>query len=1050
MPLSRRLKAFLLRPQRGQPPVEPKRGRLYVVPIAHLDTQWRWTIRDTIARHLPKTLTQNAAAFARFPGYVLNLDGAFRYRLLEEYFPEDFERVKAWVAAGRWHPAGCFVDAADVNLPSPESLIRQILYGNGYFARTFGIRNRDVFLPDCFGFGFALPSIAAHCGMRGFSSQKLNRGRAAGGLPFALGRWQGPDGAEILAALDPGGYGELLSCDLSSDAASAGAVAAQLQRSGVAVALRYFGIGDTGGAPEGGSLRWLERSLENRGALEVRCGASGRLFEELTAAEQANLPLYRGELLMRLHGTGCYTSQAAMKRWNRQNERLADAAERAAVAAHWLGALPYPRQRLREAWERFLWHQFHDDLTGTSVPAAYTYSWNDECLSLNQFAGVLTAAVGAVARALDTRVEGEPLVVFNPCSWAREEVVELDLPASAQGLPVRALAALAVAGPDGLPVPAQVVRSPRGGPRLLLRARLPSCGFGVFALRQGASPPAFASDLACTPQRLENGRLRASFDSDGNLASLYDRALDRELLAAPLCFELLGDASLRFPAWEIRWADIAAPPREVVGGPAQIEIVEQGPVRVALEVRRRAGDSMFVERWSLAYDEPLLRLDCEVRWHTRGRLLKLAVRTALREPRATYDLGLGSIERGTNSAELYEVPAQAWADLSAGDGRGGVAIASDCKQGWDRPQPGTLRLTLLHTPAVGRRFRHQGRQDLGVHRFAIGLVPHAGDWRRAEIARWAEAMAQPMRAFRVAGSAGPLGKSWSLLTLTAAAGASAVAVRAIKLAEESDEAVVRLQELHGHASGALNVRVGGGVQAAREVNGAEEATTTATALAADGTLVTALGVYQPRTFALSLTVPGDRLQPPLASPVDLPFDLDVVSRNEDRADGDFDGRGHSLPGELLPAGLDLGGVPFRFGSATPGVANALGCRGQRLELAAGFRTLHLLAASAKGRARLLFTLDGLPRELEIAPWDGFVGQWGEALRRDEVAWVGTHRHARRGDEPYAFCYLYRYVLEIAATGSVLTLPVDERVRIMAMTLVATDDGRAESGIPLYD
>lgn len=57
-----------------------------------------------------------------------------------------------------------------------------------------------------------------------------------------------------------------------------------------------------------------------------------------------------------------------MKLYNRRNEQLADAAERSAVAADWLGAVPYPREVLTEAWKRFIWHQFHDDLTGTSLP----------------------------------------------------------------------------------------------------------------------------------------------------------------------------------------------------------------------------------------------------------------------------------------------------------------------------------------------------------------------------------------------------------------------------------------------------------------------------------------------------------------------------------------------------------------------------------------------------------------------------------------------------------------------------------------------------------
>src|SRR5947207_14037238 len=114
------------------------------------------------------------------------------------------------------------------------------------------------------------------------------------------------------------------------------------------------------------------------------------------------------------HGVGCYTSQGGKKRFSRENELLADAAERAAVAAKLFAGLDYPTDRLREAWIRVLWHQFHDDLTGTCIPQAYQFSWNDELVSANQFAAVVTSSPSAIAAELDTRTAGIPLVVYNP------------------------------------------------------------------------------------------------------------------------------------------------------------------------------------------------------------------------------------------------------------------------------------------------------------------------------------------------------------------------------------------------------------------------------------------------------------------------------------------------------------------------------------------------------------------------------------------------------------------------------------------------------------
>jgi len=161
-------------------------------------------------------LHDNFALFEKYPHYVFNFEGSFRYQLMGEYYPSAYQRMKDYIAAGRWRVAGSWVDAVDVNVPSPESLIRHTLYGNGFFAREFGRRSRDVFLPDCFGFGYALPSIAAHSGLLGFSTQKLTWGCYIG-IPFNLGVWEGVDGSTLVAAVNPGSYTSDLTSELSAD-----------------------------------------------------------------------------------------------------------------------------------------------------------------------------------------------------------------------------------------------------------------------------------------------------------------------------------------------------------------------------------------------------------------------------------------------------------------------------------------------------------------------------------------------------------------------------------------------------------------------------------------------------------------------------------------------------------------------------------------------------------------------------------------------------------------------------------------------------------------
>lgn len=156
-----------------------KQPALYVVGYAHLDTQWRWEYPRTIGEFLPRTLHENSALFEKYPHYIFNFSGANRYRMMKEYYPADYEKLRQYVKAGRWFPAGSSMEESDVNSPSAESIIRQILYGANYFRHEFGRTSAEYMLPDCFGFPASLPSILAHMGLKGFSTQKLTWGSSA-------------------------------------------------------------------------------------------------------------------------------------------------------------------------------------------------------------------------------------------------------------------------------------------------------------------------------------------------------------------------------------------------------------------------------------------------------------------------------------------------------------------------------------------------------------------------------------------------------------------------------------------------------------------------------------------------------------------------------------------------------------------------------------------------------------------------------------------------------------------------------------------------------
>ncbi len=1051
---------------------------LYVTATAHLDTQWRWTIRDTIEKFVPDTLRGNFALFEKYPDYTFSFEGAFRYMLAKEYYPSEYERLKAYVKQGRWKVAGSWVDAVDTNIPSPESLFRQALYGNGFFQREFGERSRDVYLPDCFGFGFALPSIAAHSGLVGFSTQKLTWGSSVG-VPFDVGLWEGVDGSRLVAALNPGDYVSKITTDLSSDPAVIAAIDKVGGPSGLYVDMKYFGVGDQGGAPRDASVEMLERSIADKGPVTVRSTASDQLARDLTQdadpASLRNLPRYRGELLMTSHGAGCYTSQAAMKRYNRKNERLADAAERAAVVADWLGGSRYPREALRDAWVRFLWHQFHDDITGTSIPEAYEFSWNDEAIVANQLAGILSDSVGTVARALDTGVKGVPLVVYNPLSIPREDVVEADVSFGAL-----APGAVRVFAADGKEVPAQMVRADGNKAHVVFLASVPPISFSVFDVQPGRKPGAVATGVSLRGRVLENARYRVEVGGSGDVVSILDRRANRELLSGPLQLQLLNDKPSKWPAWEVDLADLSATPRTVVGGKARFRVLESGPARVALEVTRTADGSTFVQTVRLAAGTAGDRVEIatEIDWRTKGTLLKASFPLTPASETATYDLGLGTIQRGVSTPKLYEVPAQQWADLTAPDGRFGVAILNDSKYGWDHPNAGTMRLTLVHTPAVRENWRWVGDEvsmDLGHHRILYGLTAHAGNWREGGVTWQADRLNQPLLAWQAPRHPGGLGRTLSLAQVTAGGpgGLPPVAVRAAKKSETGEEVVVRMQELTGFEVDSVRLTAARPITAVREIDAAEEPLAPsdprakAPARIENGVLVASFAPYQPRSFALRLGDPPVRLTAPSSAPLVLAYDLDGMTL-DGGTDGNFDGEGHAVAGELLPDSLTTAGVTFKTSPKQAWKENVLSCRGQRLALPAGeWNRLYLLAAAVGNREATL-DVGGRKVALWIQDWAEPVGQWNDRLnggvRHDDPAnivpafvkparlgWLGTHRHDQEGrNEAYAFTEFFLYRVDLQRGDSSVALPNDPAVRILAATVALNENDDAVAAQPFFD
>jgi len=335
------------------------------------------------------------------------------------------------------------------------------------------------------------------------------------------------------------------------------------------------------------------------------------------------------------------------------------------------------------------------------------------------------------------------------------------------------------------------------------------------------------------------------------------------------------------------------------------------------------------------------------------------------------------------------------------------------------------------------------------------VAPHGGGWWEGQVPWQAARLNQPPLAFQAEPHPGALGPSFSFLTVSD----RRVAARAVKVAERGDRVVVRLQELSGDGAG-VEVTAGTGVAAAWETDGCEARETPCPV--AGGAVRLALTAYQPRSLALRLAPPPAVAEATPSRAVELPFDLVAASRDGERAIGGFDDRDKALPAELLPQRLVAGSVTFTLAPGGDGRACALRCRGQEVTLPDGpWDRLSLLAAAAAPRAvGGVFGLGSEQHEVTVHPWDGCFAQWERparwwrrhrpAFQRDaRIAWVGSHRHDRRGrNEPYVFCYLYRYDLAIPRGAVTLTLPEAPAIRLLAVAVSVAGPWALTPGRPL--
>ena len=981
--------------------------KIYTVATSHLDTIWSWDFETTCSKYIYNTLVENFALLKKYPSYVFSFEGSYRYELMEEYYPELFEELKKYIADGRWNVTGSAFENGDVNCPSPEALFRNILIGNSYFDEKFGKRSCDIYLPDCFGFGWALPSIAHHAHLKGFTTQKLAWGSAYG-VPFDIGKWYGVDGNYIYASFNPHSYyftlTQLRDWDFITDKLK------ENEKYGLDWTYVFHGIGDRGGAPEEPTVKYVDDEIKknDESDIEILATSADRIYrdieEKLPEETKEKLPSWKTELIMQNHGVGGYTSRAIGKRWNAKCQDLGDMAERAGVMAEHFNTCEYNGEVIEKAWKRAVAHQFHDDTPGTSVQRAYRRSWNDYAMSINQLNGEIGASISSFTQLMDSGFcAGISVMVSNSLEFERCQAVKLEL----KGIDTKYVRVFARGGEE---LPSQIIDDKNGVKTVLFIARVPALGVSVFDVRPSDEPCKAKSSLRIENTTMKNSRYIVTLNKNGDISSIIDKKNgERELLEKPIVLGLFNyTGSKEWPAWEMNYEEANKEP-DRIPQLVSLKIKENGAARVAFEVIQKDAKSEFKSYICLCEGGEVVEVYNELEWQSMRTLAKHRFAFTASNEKATFDLGLGAIERENMSEKLFEVPAQRWADITDKNGEFGVSVISECKHGWDKYSDNTLRLTALHTPKKNYRIDSmQSMMDLGKNIYSFAICSHSGRVG-SETQKLARAFVTPLVAVRMKKHKGALGSEYSFGSVSD----DSVIIRCLKKKHHSAKAeyVVRFNEGGNSCVKDFTFTLGGGIESAYEAWASEEYR--GEARLENDKIVCDFKPYEVKTFVFTLKESEVKGEPVNEKPLEL----------------ELNGKIDFIPENLRRDEITACGIKFKLGNGMHI------CRGEKLDVEKG-KKVALLCANRKN--------DEFANNLEesYARWDLY--DFGETayIKDGQLGYEFTHS-LKNGKVQYAKG-LYFWV--VITDGD--ALPNNPDVIVLAATEI--DDTGAELVTPLID
>ncbi len=784
----------------------PESDKVILLGHSHIDLAFLWTKDETINLILPGTVNYTLKLMDEFPRVTYAQGSAQIYDWIEKNYPELFKKIREKVKSGQWEVVGGTWSEFSPNLIGEETMIRQFLYGKKYFRAKFGVDPCVGWLPDSFGFPWTMPQVLIKSGIKFFLTSKLNwqlyLSRDPTPFPYHAFWWTSPDGSRVLTYLTVGDADDAMRYDGPVRKNYMLSELEELKRKdGINVMLYLYGYGDHGGGIVKYMIKDAECMQKIPGSPHVEFGTARSFFHELYKLSGAvNLPEHKDELYLKTH-MGTFTTESRVKRALRDLEQLLVQSEMLSVIAHLSNGFTYPREKLEEAWKKLLFMSTHDIADGTSIKEVYEELFSEEyadCSRITRDAidASMKSLVGSIKPKAASR---DHLIAFNPLPWKATTLVSVPIEENWNANMGKYLA--------------QIERSEGQSNLWLLVKDLPPLGLTDLTQLK-AKEEAESSHLYVEQNLIENDFYIVEIDAKTGLVSrIFDKRLNIELLdksrrgnVLQLYEDIPPNAPGGEPAWNMYLYDKAE-----LSACEKIEVTSKGPLVGEVSVVRRYGKSKFEQRIALINGLPVVRFTLKAFWEEKYSTLKVSFPLSLSSRSATYGIQFGAVERFSSSYEgttehlklpnrpwkradmaKVEVPAHRWANVDSEDQGYGVALIAREKYGFSH-EGNELKLTLLRGPRRRDPFDDRwvdqsSESSVGEHVITYWIYSHKGNWEAGEVPKVGYELTTQFPVFATPGSLPP-----NVISFLHVEPAKAhIVITSIKLAEESDDTVIRL------------------------------------------------------------------------------------------------------------------------------------------------------------------------------------------------------------------------------------------------------------------